>query len=172
MLGPSKGLLEVAEEGHLPPLLAHKNANDVPVPILIIQATIISLLSLVVFFMPTIGGAFWVFMALSAQMYMVMYILMFSAAFALRWKQPELARPYKIPGGIFGIGFVCFLGIVASLGAMLAGFIPPASIRALGWGHCWLYAGLLGCGTLISLSIPLYFLHRFKIAASRTPRPR
>ena len=162
LLGPSKGLLQVAEEGYLPPFLGHKNARNVPVNILFIQATIISLISLVVFFTPTISNAFWVFMALSAQIYMIMYILMFSAAFALRKKQPDLPRPYKIPGGIWGIGVVCGLGISASGSAFLAGFIPPDNIRKLGIGYSLLYSGLLGLGTAFFLSLPLLLLRHEK----------
>lgn len=160
LLGPSKGLLEVAKEGYLPELLSRRNKHKIPVNILIIQATIISLISLAVFFMPTISGAFWVFMALSAQMYMIMYILMFFTAFALRYRRPDLPRPYRIPGGLFGIGVVCFLGITAAAGAFLAGFIPPQSIRNLGWTHCLIYSGLLGCGTLFFLSLPLLILRK------------
>ncbi|MDD4817836.1 MAG: amino acid permease [Victivallaceae bacterium] len=158
LLGPSKGILQVAAEGLLPPVLARRNRWNAPVTILLVQATIISLISLVVFFMPTIGGAFWVFMALSAQMYMIMYILMFSAAFMLRVRRPELPRPYRIPGGLWGIGAVCLLGLLTSVAAMLAGFIPPASIRALGWNRILLYSGGLGMGTLFFFSIPVFLL--------------
>ncbi|MEG1979694.1 MAG: amino acid permease, partial [Victivallaceae bacterium] len=167
LLGPSKGLLQVAEDGYLPVFMGRKNSHNVPVNILLIQATIISLISLVVFFTPTISNAFWVFMALSAQIYMIMYILMFSAAFALLKKQPDLPRPYKIPGGIWGIGVVCGLGILASGSAFLAGFIPPDNIRKLGVGHSILYAGLLGVGTVFFFSLPLLLLrHEKKIRQS------
>lgn len=158
LLGPSKGLLEVAEEGYLPRMLSYKNAQNIPVPILVIQGIIISILSLVVFVMPSIGSAFWVFMALSAQMYMCMYILMFAAAFQLRRKHPELARPYKIPGGLWGMGIVCGFGILAAVGAIIAGFIPPSNIRSEGWEHCFLYSFLLGFGTLFFLSLPVMML--------------
>ena len=100
--------------------------------------------------------------ALSAQIYMIMYILMFSAAFALRKKQPDLPRPYKIPGGIWGIGVVCGLGISASGSAFLAGFIPPDNIRKLGIGYSLLYSGLLGLGTAFFLSLPLLLLRHEK----------
>ncbi|MGE4565631.1 MAG: amino acid permease [Victivallaceae bacterium] len=116
LLGPSKGLPEVATEGYLPELLSRRNKHEIPVNILIIQTTIISLISLAVFFMPAISGAFWVFMVLSAQMYMIMYILMFFTAFALRYRRTDLSRPYRIPGGLFGIGVVCFLGNYRSRG--------------------------------------------------------
>lgn len=133
-----------------------------PVSILLIQAVIISVLSLVVFFMPTIGGAFWVFMALSAQMYMIMYILMFSAAIGLRIRRPDLPRPFRIPGGTAGVWIVSGLGILTSAAAMLAGFIPPSNIRSKGWGACLLYSGALLAGTLIFLSIPFLLLRHEK----------
>ena len=56
VLGPSKGVLEVAKEGYLPQCWQRRNANGMPTTILIIQAVISSLLALVVLFMPTISG--------------------------------------------------------------------------------------------------------------------
>lgn len=159
ILGPSKGLLEVAEEGYLPPFWSHRNRHDIPSHILIIQATITSLLALVVFFMPTIGGAFWVMMALSAQLYMVMYLFMFASALRLRWKYPDISRPYKIPGGKGGMIFVCGLGILTALLAMAAGTIPPESIRVQGLHKCIVYSSLLTGGVLLFMAIPVLVVH-------------
>ncbi len=154
-LGPSKGLLAAADEGEAPAYLAYRNHYGAPVRILIIQAVIISLLSLSVFFMPTIGNAFWVMMALSAQLYMVMYLLLFTEAFVLRIRYPNLQRPYRIPGGLTGLGIVCALGFCTSLAAMIAGFVPPASIRSEGTAAILRYIGLLCLGSAAFITVPL-----------------
>ncbi len=162
LLGPSRGLWQTAHEGLLPHFFAKVNKNHIPVNILLIQAGLISLLASVVLIMPSIGSAFWVFMALSAQLYMIMYLLMFAAAWQLRRKHPELPRPFKIPGNLWGIGTVCFLGMATALLAMLAGYIPPPAIRALGVKHIILYTGLLIIGTLVVFSLPFLALWRAK----------
>ena len=72
VLGPSKGVLEVAREGYLPKYWQHRNKEGMPTRILVIQGVISSLLALVVLFMPTISGAFWIMSALTAQLYMIM----------------------------------------------------------------------------------------------------
>ena len=53
--------------------------------------------------MPTISNAFWVTTALTGQLYMIMYVLMFAAAIRLRYTQPDIERPYKVPFGKPGI---------------------------------------------------------------------
>ncbi len=150
-LGPSKGLLEVAKEGYLPPFWQKRNRYDIPVRILTLQAIIPSLIATVIFFMPTISGAFWVMMALSAQLYMMMYLLMFSAAIRLRYSKPDVARPYKIPGGKTGMFCVAGLGFLTSLVSMAAGFIPPEDIRAKGIWHSLGYMSFLSAGTVFFL---------------------
>jgi len=144
-LGPSKGLLEVAREGYIPRYWQKTNRNGVPVRILCLQAAIPCVIGLVIFIMPTISGAFWVMMALSAQLYMTMYLFMFAGAVRLRYSKPDVERPYRIPGGNIGMILAASLGGITSLTAMFAGFIPPQSIRAEGMFHSVLYVAFL-CG--------------------------
>lgn len=147
-LGPSKGLLEVAREGYLPVFWQYRNKHGAPTHILILQAIVPSVISLVIFFMPTIGGAFWVMMALSSQLYMLMYLLMFSAAIRLRYSQADKPRPYRVPGGNAGIIAVSLIGMATSLLSMICGFIPPASVRAKGTAYIVLYILFISAGTL------------------------
>ncbi len=156
ILGPSKGLLEVAKEGYLPDYWQQRNERGIPVHILFLQATISSVLSLVVFFMPTIGGAFWWLMALSAQMYMTMYLLMFAAAFRLRFDHPEVPRPFRVPGGKVGMGIVCGIGMLTAFTAMISGLIPPSSIQARGTGAMVLYVAILLGLTLFFIVTPIW----------------
>lgn len=145
-LGPSKGLLEVAKEGYIPQYWQKMNKFGVPVRILVLQALVPSIIALVVFFMPTISGAFWVMMALSAQLYMTMYLFMFASAIKLRFSQPDVPRPYRIPGGKAGMFLVAGLGFLTALTALLAGFIPTEGIRKQGLGHSVVYIAFLAAG--------------------------
>lgn len=162
VLGPSKGVLEVAKEGYLPRCWEKRNQNGMPVNILIIQAVISSLLALVVLFMPTISGAFWVMSALTAQLYMVMYLLLFAAAIKLRYSKPEVARAYKIPGGKMGMWLVSGIAFLTSLFAIIVGFIPTPDVRAKGSDYSLLYIAFLLFGTLFFIAIPLWLYHRYE----------
>ena len=166
VLGPSKGVLEVAKEGFLPRCWQRRNKEGMPTVILIIQAVISSLLALVVLFMPTISGAFWLMSALTAQLYMVMYLLMFAAAIKLRYSKPEIPRKYQVPGGKPGMWIVSGIAFLTSLFAIITGFIPTPEVRAKGTLHVIAYIAFLLIGTVIFILIPLWFFKR----SQKTPR--
>lgn len=156
VLGPSKGVLEVAKEGYLPQFWQRRNAAGMPTTILIIQAVISSLLALVVLFMPTISGAFWLMSALTAQLYMVMYLLMFAAAIKLRYSKPDIPRPYKVPGGKIGMWLVSGIAFLTSLFAIITGFIPTPGVREKGTAYVLGYIAFLLIGTVVFIIIPLW----------------
>ena len=166
VLGPSKGVLEVAKEGYLPKMWQYRNANGMPTNILIIQGVISSLLALVVLFMPTISGAFWMMSALTAQLYMVMYLLLFAAAIKLRYSKPDVARAYKVPGGKFGMWLVSGIAFLTSLFAIIVGFIPTPGVRAKGSDYSLLYIAFLLLGTLFFILVPLWLYHRYKVRSA------
>ncbi len=160
VLGPSKGVLEVAREGYLPGCWQKRNKDGMPVRILVIQAVISSLLATAVLFMPTISNAFWIMSALTAQLYMVMYLFMFAAAIRLRYSQPEKVRPYRIPGGKAGMWIISGVAFLTSLASIFCGFIPPSNVIEKGTGAMVLYIGFLLTGTVIFILIPIMF-YRF-----------
>lgn len=162
VLGPSKGVLEVAKEGYLPAYWQKRNVNNMPVRILVIQGIISSVLSTAVLFTPTISNAFWLMSALTAQLYMVMYLFMFAAAIRLRYSQPNVTRPYKIPGGKFGIWVISGVAFLVSLISIFCGFIPPSNVLADGaWAITW-YIGFLFVGTLVFIALPLWAFHEYE----------
>jgi amino acid transporter len=128
ILGPSKGLLVSAEAGNLPRIFNHVNRFGAPTPILIAQAIIASLLSSLFLIMPSINSSYWILLVLTAQLVLLMYVLMFMAAIHLRITQPNTPRVYKIPGGLPGMILVAGLGALASLATFIIGFFPPAEL--------------------------------------------
>ncbi len=175
VLGPSKGVLEVAREGYLPNYWQQRNKNDMPVRILVVQAVISSLLSTAVLFMPTISNAFWIMSALTAQLYMIMYLFMFAGAIKLRYSQPDKVRPYRVPGGKAGMWIVSGLAFLTSLVSIFCGFIPPSNVIADGKGAMTLYIGFLLVGSVVFVILPLWFYHVYekkKKAAGATAAPQ
>lgn len=158
MVGPSKGVLEVAKEGLLPAFMKKENGHGMPIGTLIVQASIASILSLSILFMPTISSAFWIMSALAAQLYLVMYLLMFAAAIKLRYARPDVKRPYIVPGGKKGMWVVSGVAFLASLFVIFFGFSPTQGVREKGVLAMATYTGFLIIGMMIFILIPV-FLH-------------
>jgi len=157
--GPSTGLLAVGRAGYLPHLLQRTNAHGMPVPILILQGVIVTVLCLAFTVLPSVESAYQILSQISNIMFLIMYLAMYTAAMRLRYSQPDIRRPFKIPGGNFGMWFV---GIVGLLGAVIAGvlsFVPPNQIKT---GSPTIYVGILLVGTAIFAAIPfaLYGLRK------------
>ena len=146
ILGPSKGLLVSARHGLLPPILQRKIHGDVPVNILFLQALVVSGLVFVFLLMPTVSSAYWILTALTAQLYLIMYLLMFLSALVLRYKRPDTHRPYRIPGGNFGMWAVVMLGLSGGMFTLFIGFFPPSQLKT---GSLLFYESFLVLGILI-----------------------
>jgi putative glutamate/gamma-aminobutyrate antiporter len=156
--GPSKGLLAAAQSGDLPPYFRAVNKHQMPANLLVAQALIVSLFSLMFLLMPSVSSAFWILTVIVAQLYLVMYLMMFSAAIKLRYTRGSVERPFKIPGGKLGIWIVSALGMLSSLFAFIIGFFPPSQVEQ---GHYPLYFAVLAVGIFLGCLGP-YLILLFK----------
>ncbi len=152
LIGPVKGVYATAHEGLLPKVFDRVNKENVPYMLLFFQGIIVTGLTLLFIVMPNIDSAFWILSALATQLYLVMYILLFAAAIALRYKKPHLERPYKVFGGKVGICIISGTGGIVSLAVFLLGFIPPEQLNT---GSLLFYESFLVIGLLVFGAIPL-----------------
>ncbi|HSX37295.1 MAG TPA: amino acid permease [Chlamydiales bacterium] len=152
IVGPSRGLLGTAEHGDLPPLFQKINKKGMPVNILIAQAVIVSALSFVFLFMPTVNSSYWALVALASILYQILYILMFIAAIKLRKRHPKLERPYKVPFGAIGMWTFSLFGIFGSFFGFFFGFFPPSQFAT---GKLVLYELFLIGTTILFCGLPL-----------------
>jgi len=152
IVGPSRGLLATAQHGDFPPILQKTNKNAMPVNILILQALIVSILSLVFLFMPTVSASYWILIALAAELYMIMYVLLFISAIRLRYTKPQVERTYRVPFGNPGMWVVSSLGILGALFATIISFFPPSQIQT---GSFAIFESVLIGGCVIFCVIPL-----------------
>jgi amino acid transporter len=143
----SRGLLAAAIDGDLPPKFRAMNRHGMPHRLLIAQALLVSLLTFILPFLPTLSYGFWTFSALLTQLYLIVYILLFGAALKLRLKDPLVHRPFKVPY----LNIVLTLGGLSSLFAIAIGFVPPAELKT---DHPWPYALSLLGGILLAISCP------------------
>ncbi len=156
--GPSRGLLETAKNGEIPPFMAKTNKNGMQVNILIIQGIIVTLLASLYFFMDNVSVAFFVLSAMTITLYLAMYIMMYAAAIKLRYSQPDLPRSYKVPGGLYGLCLVAGIGLLGVCFSLVVGFFPPTNLPV---GNPALYVGLVSAGMIVFIGLPLW-IHKIR----------
>jgi glutamate:GABA antiporter len=154
ILGPAKGVAAVAQEGLAPPRFGRVNRHDVPVPLLIVQGIGGSVFALLFLFVPSVSTSYWMLSAVTAQIIIVMYALMFAAVIKLRYTEPDTPRPYRIPGGLPGVWVVGGVGLLGCVASFVLGFIPPSQLKT---GDTAVYVLLLALATLV-LSLPPFVL--------------
>jgi glutamate:GABA antiporter len=152
LAGPSKGLLLISrQEGYLPPFLQKLNKHGIQQNILVTQGLVTSVIALAYAFIPDVSSAYWIFSVITTQVYLIMYLLMFVAAVKLRRNKPDHPRGFKAPV----LGVLCGVGFVASLAALLIGFVPSSQF---GGGSKALYVGIIAVGALgLGLLVPWLF---------------
>jgi amino acid transporter len=162
VIGPIRGLGRAAREGLLPPILKKHNDAGVPVNMLILQAIFISIWGVVFLLLPGgVNSAFWMLLALTTTVYIVMYVLMYLTAIKLRYSQSNVKRSFKIPGGKVGMWIVSGGGIVSMIIIFVLALLPPTqtnveSISLLS------FELLMIVGTIFVVLVPqlIYWLRR------------
>lgn len=152
IIGPVKALYTTTIHGNLPPIFQKTNAKGVPTNLLLFQAIIVTISSCVFLTMPSLSTSYWILSALSTQIYLVMYIMMFLASIRLRYTRPHVPRAYRIPKPHKGIWVVALLGVFTSLFAIFLIFVPPAQLEI---GSLAFYESFLIVGLVIMIAIPL-----------------
>lgn len=169
IVGTSKGLLFASEQNHLPPFLSKLNRYDVPTNLMLLQGAIVSLLIFMFVAMPSLSSAFWILTALSSQLYLITYVLMFVSAILLRLKKPDVPREYTVPGGNKGLFLISGLGIATCVFAFFIGLIPPAQLKV---GSIVFYEFFLILSIALCTLVPFLFLRRQKRAPVLLEEPK
>jgi glutamate:GABA antiporter len=154
--GPSEGLLKIGrQQGFLPPYFQKVNRQGIEVRILAAEGVVITLIAVLYAFIPSVSHAYWIFAVMATQVYMIMYVLMFVAAFRLRRSQPDHTYGYKAPA----LGLLCLVGAVSSVAALVIGFIPPSQ-----FGHMnpLTYAVLILAGIVAVGILPPLLMDRLR----------
>jgi amino acid transporter len=153
---PSRGLLETAHEGELPPILQAKNRKGMPTHILLVQGLIVTVISCFYFVIRDVSVAFFLISAMTISLYLIAYMLMYAAAIRLRYSAPALPRPFTVPGGIVSMWLTAGIGFAGVLFSFVVSFFPPDQLPV---GSPWLYTGLVVLGIIVFAGIPLIIHH-------------
>ncbi|MCB2226131.1 MAG: APC family permease [Desulfarculaceae bacterium] len=161
LVGPSKGLLATARDGSLPSSLQKVNRKHMPVSILIAQGMVSTVFILLFLLVPNANSFYWILSALTAQLTVIMYILMLGAGIRLRYSDPEAKRAYQVPGGKLGMWIIGGVGLFSCFFAFFVGFVPPVDVKT---GGLIGFEAFLVLG-IVALSAPPFILDRIKKAS-------
>lgn len=160
IISPAKGLLMAANHNFLPQSMCRLNKHGVASRILITQALLVTVLCSGFLLFPSVNAIYWLFTDLSTELYIMMYVLMFIAAWNLKGKFAHLKRPFAIPGGKIGYYFTCFLGLCGCTMTLIVGFIPPVEFMNFGSASHFRLVFSLGIFLMLLPAILLYWRKR------------
>lgn len=155
IIAPTTGLHMAAMDGLMPAVFKKENKYNAPTNLLLLQAVLTSVLTIVYLLLPSINSAYWLLTVLASQTYMIMYILMFCAAIKLRKTYQATDHTFTIGRSYISTYIVAGIGIIGCTTTLVVGFIPPES---MGIGSDSLYEVLLISG-LIVLSLPPFLIN-------------
>ncbi|MBE6236301.1 MAG: amino acid permease [Bacteroidales bacterium] len=157
--GPSKGIFTVGKAGYLPPFFQKTNKNGVQRNILLVQGGIVTLLSLLFVVMPSVQSFYQILSQLTILLYLIMYMLMFSAAIVLRYKMKDAPRPFRLGKGNVLMWIIGSVGFAGSLLAFILSFIPPGQIQT-GSDTVWYSVLVIGCIVMVVIPFIIYALRK------------
>ena len=149
IISPAQGLLQACQDGFIPTILGYENHFKAPSRLLIIQAIMVSLTSMVFFLLPNINASFWLLTDLSTELYVSMYILMFLSALFLYIKNKKISPLLQRLGGKPALILLCGLGLLSCSLTLVMGFIPPSDIYTGTQGH---FTTIFTCGIILMLA--------------------
>jgi amino acid transporter len=164
VISPVKGLGQAAKHGFMPPFFQKLNSHGVPQNLLITQAVLVSFVCLAFLFLPSINASYWLLTALTTQLYMLMYVIMFLSGLRLRTKMNYTSQTFVIPGRKIGSWLVCILGLIGCTITLIVGFIPPNNINI---GSSFYYEVLFCTGMTVML-LPILFFYWYQSKSSIT----
>lgn len=158
LISPAKGLMHAAEFGFMPPFFMRQNRHGVASSILIGQGIVVTCVCSLFMLVPTVNDFYWFLTALSTELYMMMYLLMFLAALYLHHRYVNRPQTFKIPGGHIGMWCTGLLGVSGCLMTIVVSFFPP---DALAISSLSSYAKMIAIGNIISIS-PVFLFFYYK----------
>ncbi|MEE2770460.1 MAG: APC family permease [Pseudomonadota bacterium] len=131
IIGPVKGLWAAANHGLISPVFAKTNDSGVPINLLLLQACIYSIFVFLILYFP-VNTSFVLLSALTTQMALITYIVLFMAAIKLMKSRPKQGDYFKVPL----LKLTSLLGMITAFFTLGLGFFMPGE---LGLEHSFQY---------------------------------
>ncbi|CAH1059312.1 tyrosine-tyramine antiporter [Paenibacillus pseudetheri] len=126
VLGPSKSMIKVADEGNLPPFFQKRTSKNIPITFVMIQAIVISMVSVLYIVVPDVNSAFFIMTITTTILYCIVYLLISISAIRLRYKMPQVERPFRLGKGNGLMWFVSLLSLLSVVLTLVVSLIPPS----------------------------------------------
>ncbi len=150
IIGPTKSILVAAQDGTLPKSWATVNEKGAPTVVLLVQAIIFTLLCGLYVLMPSLEEGYILLTAMTAQMALGYYALVFCAGMALKKRNPNHPRAFSLSSNTMAI--IGSLGLMTCIVAIIVGFFPPELVSS----SPLKYDALLILGVVLLLMPPLW----------------
>ena len=136
IVGPSRALLETANEGIIPKTFAKTNKHGVSVKTVVLQGIIVTIWDAVLCGSMALSGgssssvAYLTAVGLTVVIYLAGYVLFFLGYFKLIFKHKDLPRSFQVFGGTVGKCIVAGAGLLLTLFALVISFFPSSELNA------------------------------------------
>ncbi|GAP15477.1 amino acid/polyamine/organocation transporter, APC superfamily [Longilinea arvoryzae] len=159
-MGANRTAAEAAVEGELPAVFGKMHpVNKTPSGAFIITGIVSTVVLIIYAFMA--GSAedlFWTLFAFSSMVFLLPYLALFPAFLKLRKTEPDIERPYKMPGGntvATIVTVICMIFIIQAIVFFV--WVPGSPID-------WAYAGPVLIGVALTLIVGEFMINRKKKA--------
>lgn len=126
--GPASVLSYIASQGYLPKAVEKTNKNNAPVVILLSQAVIVTILSLVYVVSSHVQQGYQMLLQMTNAIYLTMYVIMYISFIRLRYRNKTIDRPYKAGKNLFQAWFITLLGLCSAICCFVLSFFPPSQL--------------------------------------------
>jgi len=126
---PPRALHATTHNGDLSRYFSKLNGHNMPTNIMLAQAIISSILSILFVFAESINLAFIMLIVATTQFLLLMHVLMFLSAIISRFKYPRMVRPYNAPCGKFGMCVIAGTRLIVCALFYVIGFFPPNDVN-------------------------------------------
>lgn len=156
-MGATRAAMEAAQAGELPaPVAKEHPVHRTPIGANVITGLVSSAVILIYgLFAGESDELFWSIFAFSSCIFLLPYIFMFPAHLKLRASQPDVERPYRVPGS-FGVQVVivavCLFFIAQAVVLFVFPDLPIGSID-------WSYSAPVSIGVIITIGIGEWILN-------------
>jgi glutamate:GABA antiporter len=154
MLGSTRGMYVACQKNHVAEFLQKTNQYESPIGILIFEAIIFTIVSMIFLLFPRLTDSFWLLLDLASQVTLIYYIILFMSAIRLRYL-PVFSKGFVIPGGNVVLCIIMLIGAFTSFGALCAGFIPPGNLDK---SSAFLFRLVMSAGPIVTIALPFILL--------------
>lgn len=161
MAGPSFMLGQAGGSGFLPHWLQEKNKHNMPAHLIYTQIAGMTIIAYLVKLIPNVEGFVILLTQTITVLYMIYYILMFTAFLRLRYDQPNRPRSFKVPGGMVGAWIVAGIGLISSVFAIVLAIYPPAQVKSeVGSPAIYISVIVILVAIILAICLALYQLSK------------